>query len=141
MRTALSDVLASERPGWRIIQARNGMEGVELARAHAPDLILLGGDLSVMSDFQAAQILRQMPQTESIPLIALTASLARSATAVALRTICDAVLCKPIPIQELMRTIDRTIGHHVRPRTNVERDTRLVSKGRSPCRKRTLESR
>lgn len=124
LRTAVTDVLASERPGWRIIQARNVQEGIEFARAQAPDVILLGGDLLVMSDLGAAQILRQMPETDSIPLIAITTSLPKAVTAVEMRSICDAVLCKPVSIQELMRTIDRTIGDRVRPDVNVGPDTR-----------------
>jgi len=124
LRTAMTDVLASERPGWRIIQARNVQEGIEFAREQAPDVILLGGDLLVMSDLGAAQILRQMPETDSIPLIAITTSLPKGVTAVEMRTICDAVLYKPVSIQELMRTIDRTIGDRVRPDVNVGPDTR-----------------
>jgi CheY-like chemotaxis protein len=65
-----------------------------------------------------------MPETDSIPLIAITTSLPKGVTAVEMRTICDAVLFKPVSIQELMRTIDRTIGDRVRPDVNVGPDTR-----------------
>ena len=61
--------------GFRVIEATNGADAVEMARSEHPDLILLDIVMPVMDGIEAARILKSDPETASIPLIATTAQL------------------------------------------------------------------
>lgn len=63
--------------GCTIVEATNGQEGVDMARAHAPDLILLDVTMPVMDGRQALAELRKDPATRAIPVIMLTAESGR----------------------------------------------------------------
>lgn len=58
--------------GFRMISATDGEEGIALATAEHPELILLDLVMPKMNGFEAARILRRNPRTERIPIIALT---------------------------------------------------------------------
>lgn len=59
--------------GVRVVEAANGRDGVEAARLHQPDLILLDVTMPVMDGREALTALRNDPVTRSIPVIMLTA--------------------------------------------------------------------
>lgn len=59
--------------GMEVIEAANGRIGVELAKRELPDLILLGVTMPVLDGWQAAEELRQDPETREIPIVFLTA--------------------------------------------------------------------
>jgi two-component system sensor histidine kinase EvgS len=56
-----------------ILEATNGQEGVDLAKQHIPDLILMDIKMPVMDGYEALTHLRNYPKTKDIPVIALTA--------------------------------------------------------------------
>jgi DNA-binding response OmpR family regulator len=62
-----------EVAGIEVIEAANGRAGVELAKGEQPDLILLGVMMPVLDGWQAAEDLRQDPETREIPIVFLTA--------------------------------------------------------------------
>ncbi len=62
-----------EQRGFEVRTARDGEEGVVVAREWAPDLILMDLMMPGMDGFQAAEILRADPRTSHIPILALTA--------------------------------------------------------------------
>jgi diguanylate cyclase (GGDEF)-like protein len=55
--------------GYVVLEATNGVQGVDIARLHRPDLIVLDLELPRLSGQQVAQVLREDPDTKSIPLI------------------------------------------------------------------------
>lgn len=59
--------------GHDVLRAENGSEGVELARTAQPDLIVLDSMMPVMDGLTAARMLRDDPQTATIPVLMLTA--------------------------------------------------------------------
>jgi two-component system, cell cycle response regulator DivK len=59
--------------GAQVIEAQDGLTGIESARRHQPDAIVLDIQLPEMDGYQAARILKQDPITEGIPLVACTA--------------------------------------------------------------------
>jgi two-component system, cell cycle response regulator DivK len=59
--------------GGTVREARNGQEGLDVARAHRPSLILLDLTMPVLDGWGAIVRLRTDPRTEAIPVIALTA--------------------------------------------------------------------
>lgn len=58
--------------GFETIEAENGQLGVQQAQQHRPDLILLDIQMPVMDGFEALKVLREMPETRSIKVVALT---------------------------------------------------------------------
>jgi len=61
-----------EGEGWNCIEARNGEEGIDLALAREPSLILLDVQMPGLDGFETYQRLRNSPFTESIPIVMLT---------------------------------------------------------------------
>src|SRR5206468_3937931 len=59
--------------GFRVLQAFDGGRGVEMARAHVPDLILMDITMPVLDGLQATRLLKADPATAGIPVVALTA--------------------------------------------------------------------
>lgn len=61
-----------EKNGFLVIQARNGMDGISMANAEQPDLILLDIQLPVMDGYAVARELRKGQALQSTPIIAVT---------------------------------------------------------------------
>lgn len=62
-----------ERRAFEVQSAVDGRQGVDMAQADQPDLILLDIDLPVMDGWEAIRILKTTDVTQAIPVIALTA--------------------------------------------------------------------
>lgn len=58
--------------GWEVVTADNGKLGVEAAREHAPDIIVIDYNMPVMNGGDAAVALREDPATAHIPIIMLS---------------------------------------------------------------------
>lgn len=61
-----------EHNGFLVLQARNGNEGISLARENLPDLILLDIQLPVMDGYTVARNLRKITPLSKVPIIAVT---------------------------------------------------------------------
>ena len=59
--------------GYSVLEATDGEEGINIARLHRPDLVIMDIQLPVLSGLEAVRILREKSETKSIPIIALTA--------------------------------------------------------------------
>ncbi|RJO64857.1 MAG: response regulator [Myxococcales bacterium] len=62
-----------ELRGHSILEATDGEEGINLARLHRPDLILMDIQLPVMDGQTAARLLKEKKETRNIPIVAFTA--------------------------------------------------------------------
>jgi len=62
-----------EQAGYQVLAARTGRQGMDLARAEHPDLILMDLSLPEVDGWTAAAELKADPATADIPLLALTA--------------------------------------------------------------------
>ena len=103
-----NDLLESR--GYSIIQTRNGMEAIGLARAHHPDLILMDIQLPGMDGFAATAILKRDPATAAIPVIALTSMAMKQDEEKSQAAGCDAYIAKPLRYQELYAAIDTLLA-------------------------------
>jgi signal transduction histidine kinase/AmiR/NasT family two-component response regulator len=99
------------RPDLRLLSAPDGHLGVELARAHRPDLILMDINLPCVSGFDALQLLRADPATAHIPVIALTANAMPRDVEKGLAMGFFRYLVKPINIEEFTEAINATLAH------------------------------
>src|SRR5215217_1290545 len=77
------------RKGFEVLLAVDGQQGVEAARAGAPDLILMDMSLPVLDGWEATRQLKAAPGTRHIPVIALTAHAMSDDKQKALQAGCD----------------------------------------------------
>ena len=59
--------------GYDVIIAGNGQQALDISKAELPDIILMDLSLPVMDGWQTTRVLKHMPETRAIPVIALTA--------------------------------------------------------------------
>ncbi len=98
-----------EELGYRVLQARNGSEGIRVAREKQPDLILMDMTMPVVDGLEASRTLKSEPGTARIPIIAVTAvSLRREQEHI--RAVCDGFLPKPCRPEELAAEVRRLAG-------------------------------
>jgi CheY-like chemotaxis protein len=96
--------------GFEVLLAVDGAEGVEMARAQVPDLILMDMSLPVLDGWGATRQLKSQDATRTIPLIALTAHAMAGDREKALEAGCDDYDTKPIELPRLLEKIDRLLG-------------------------------
>ena len=94
--------------GLQVDEAENGRAGVEMARRHSYDLILMDMQMPVMDGFTATRILRADGLT--IPIIALTANAMKDSEQEVLEAGCSGIQTKPINIDELMEALGARLG-------------------------------
>ena len=94
-REALQALL--EAYGYEVIVATNGVEVLERARSHAPDLILMDIMMPVLDGLEATSVLRGEPAFDRVPILALTAMQGGEADAMAAG--CDDFLEKPLDMR------------------------------------------
>lgn len=70
LRRVIASTLAQR--GFRVLQAENGLQGLEVAREHLPDLIISDVYMENMNGFIMVEMLREDPPTAGIPVIMMT---------------------------------------------------------------------
>src|SRR5436309_12006108 len=108
-----------ERKGYTVTLALDGAEGLQKARAEAPDLILMDMSLPVMDGWEATRQLKADEATRRIPIIALTAHAMSGDKEKALAAGCDDYDTKPIELPRLLEKIETVLARKVElvPRT------------------------
>jgi len=95
-----------QRRGYEVIIAVDGAEGVSMAQRDAPDLILMDMSLPVLDGWEATRRLKAAPETQAIPVIALTAHAMSGDREQALEAGCDDYDTKPIELDRLLGKIE-----------------------------------
>jgi len=95
-----------ERRGYQVVMAVDGAEGVAMAQAEMPDLILMDMSLPVLDGWEATRRIRQNPPTSSIPMVALTAHAMAGDREKAVEAGCDDYDTKPIELPRLLEKIE-----------------------------------
>jgi CheY-like chemotaxis protein len=107
----LVEQLIKRRPDIRLLSARDGNLGVQLARAHRPDVILMDINLPGISGIEALRILREDLVTRHIPVVALSANAMPRDIEKGLVAGFFRYLTKPIKVNEFMDTLDAALEH------------------------------
>lgn len=102
-----------ERRGFQLVIAVDGQQGVDLAHAEKPDLILMDMSLPVLDGWAATGILKKDDETKHIPVIALTAHAMSTDRDKALEAGCDDYDTKPIELPRLLSKIDALLNKPV----------------------------
>jgi PAS domain S-box-containing protein len=108
----LVEQLIARRPNIRVLSALDGRLGIELARTHHPDVILMDINLPCISGIEALGILRQDSQTAHIPVVALSANAMPRDIEKGLNAGFFRYLTKPIKLNELMETLEAALDSH-----------------------------
>jgi two-component system cell cycle response regulator DivK len=95
-----------QRKGYDVLCAVDGREGVDMALAERPDLILMDMSLPVLDGWQATREIKANPETSAIAIIALTAHAMSSDRDQALQAGCDDYDTKPIELPRLLEKIE-----------------------------------
>jgi CheY-like chemotaxis protein len=88
---------------------------VDVARAEAPELILMDMSLPILDGWQATRQLKAAPETRGIPIIALTAHAMAGDRERALEAGCDDYDTKPIEFPRLLAKIEAALAKTRRP--------------------------
>jgi CheY-like chemotaxis protein len=101
--------ILGHRPDVRIISALNGQLGVELAKEHRPDLILLDLNLPDMPGEEVLRRLREDSDTRGIAVIVISADTARRQIEALRAAGAREFLGKPLDVPVFLATIDRIL--------------------------------
>lgn len=99
-----------ERKGYEVIIAVDGNQGVEVARANKPDLILMDMSLPELDGWEATRLLKNDSGTANIPIIALTAHAMSGDREKALEAGCNDYDTKPIEFPRLLEKMQKLLG-------------------------------
>jgi PAS domain S-box-containing protein len=105
----LVEQLIARRPTLRLLTAVDGNQGIQLARAHQPDVILMDINLPGISGIEALKILRDDPATARIPVVALSANAMPRDIEKGLAAGFVSYLTKPIKVNEFMKALDAAL--------------------------------
>jgi two-component system cell cycle response regulator DivK len=99
-----------KRRGYEVSVAQDGQQGLDLARAQAPDLLLLDMNLPVVDGWTVAQTLKGEAATKHVPIIALTAHAMSGDRDKAIAAGCDDYHAKPIDFSQLLNQIEAALA-------------------------------
>jgi two-component system, sensor histidine kinase and response regulator len=95
--------------GFKVIVAKDGQEGVDLATKHKPDLIISDIGMPKLTGYEAMDLIRQNPELESIPFIILTGFADPKNQRIGMNRGADDYLSKPFTIEVLLGAINARI--------------------------------
>jgi CheY-like chemotaxis protein len=99
-----------ERRGYSVLLAVNGEEGIAVAQARAPDLVLMDMSLPVVDGWEATRRMKTDEALKRIPVIALTAHAMANDRDKALQAGCDDYDTKPIELPRLLAKIEALLS-------------------------------
>jgi two-component system, cell cycle response regulator DivK len=95
-----------EANGYAVIQTRDGLSALDLARKHLPDLILMDIQLPEVSGIEVTKWLKEDDELKRIPVIAVTAFAMKGDEQKIREGGCEAYISKPISVVSFLQTID-----------------------------------
>ena len=99
-----------EFSGFDVVEASNGMEALERANDHAPDIILMDLSLPVMDGWETTRRLKADTKTAGIPVVALTGHALAAVFEGARQAGCDAFVTKPCLPEDLVKEIRKMLA-------------------------------
>lgn len=99
-----------EASGYETVRTRNGLEALDLARAHRPDLILMDIQLPEVSGLDVTKWLKADDDLHTIPVIAVTAFAMKGDEERIRQGGCEGYMSKPISVPKFIETIKSYLG-------------------------------
>jgi len=94
-----------EAHGYNILQTKDGMEALRLAREHRPDLILMDIQLPEVSGLEVTKWIKEDDSLKSIPVVAVTAFAMKGDEEKIREGGCEAYIAKPISVTNFLQTV------------------------------------
>ena len=95
-----------ERRGHKVVMTEDGATGVAMAKSESPDIVLMDMSLPIVDGWEATRQIKAMPETQGIPVIALTAHAMAGDEEKALAAGCNDYETKPVDLPKLLAKID-----------------------------------
>ncbi len=99
-----------EAHGYNILQTKDGMDALRLAREHKPDLILMDIQLPEVSGLEVTKWIKEDDELKSIPVIAVTAFAMKGDEEKIREGGCEAYIAKPISVTNFLETVQRFLS-------------------------------
>jgi two-component system cell cycle response regulator DivK len=99
-----------EAHGYNIIQTKDGMDALRLARQHRPDLILMDIQLPEVSGLEVTKWIKEDDTLKSIPVVAVTAFAMKGDEEKIREGGCEAYIAKPISVTNFLQTVERFLN-------------------------------
>jgi two-component system, cell cycle response regulator DivK len=99
-----------EAHGYNILQTKDGMEALKMARQHHPDLILMDIQLPEVSGLEVTKWIKEDDNLRSIPIIAVTAFAMKGDEEKIREGGCEAYIAKPISVANFLQTVQRFLN-------------------------------
>ena len=99
----------ANQPGFRILEAANGTDALEMTRQQRPDLIILDWLMPGFNGMEVLKALRESPELTIIPVIMMTVKSELSAQAQGQAMGVVAYLIKPFDAARLMETVEKAL--------------------------------
>jgi len=110
---------------YRTIEAIDAETGIQLARQHKPDLILMDIHLPKMDGLSATRIIKGDKDLKQIPIVAVTALAMPEDLDKVLEAGCDDYVTKPFRFQNLLTTIDQLLDSSDKGNTGDMKDAQV----------------
>jgi len=107
-RMLLSSLLRAK--GYKVVEARDGKEGLQQANRVTPDLILMDLAMPEMDGVAATRHLRERHTLAQIPIFVMTAYATSEVKEDAFAAGCAEVFAKPLDVEMLLGKIKATVG-------------------------------
>jgi len=99
-----------EAHGYQTLQTRDGVEALQMAREHRPDLILMDIQLPEVSGLEVTKWIKEDEELRSIPVIAVTAFAMKGDEEKIREGGCEAYIAKPISVMSFLSTVDQFLS-------------------------------
>ena len=99
-----------EAHGYGILQTKDGMEALQIARDHKPDLILMDIQLPEVSGLEVTKWIKEDDNLKSIPVIAVTAFAMKGDEEKIREGGCEAYIAKPISVANFLQTVQKFLS-------------------------------
>ena len=99
-----------EAHGYNILQTRDGMEALKIARDKRPDLILMDIQMPEVSGLEVTKWIKEDDRLKAIPVIAVTAFAMKGDEEKIREGGCEAYIAKPISVQNFLETVQKFLN-------------------------------
>ena len=103
-----------QRRGFTVVTAADGRAGLEVAQSEKPDLVLMDMNMPELDGWEATRQLKAAPETQALPVIALTAHAMSGDRERALQNGCADYHTKPVEFSKLLAQIEALLQEHKR---------------------------
>jgi CheY-like chemotaxis protein len=112
--------------GFATLEASDGREGIELALAHVPDLIICDANMNGMDGFTTLETIRELPLFATTPFILMTGSVGKEGFRRAMNCGADDYLQKPFRPDELIDAVVSRLVRHTQIKAQAEKRAQQI---------------